>query len=115
MVRKKFSKKIETAIENYLNILKKDKLPIKKVILFGSFAKGKQKRWSDVDICVVSSRFKNRDHAIKYLWGKKNQLPIDSRDTHDLEPLGFNPKDFVDEDPLVWEIKKTGKIIYQKN
>ena len=76
MVRKKFSKKIETAIENYLNILKKDKLPIKKVILFGSFAKGKQKRWSDVDICVVSSRFKNRDHAIKYLWGKKTNCQL---------------------------------------
>ena len=30
---------------------------------------------------------------------------------HDLEPIGYNPKDFVDEDPLVWEIKKYGKIL----
>ena len=32
---------------------------------------------------------------------------IDSR----IEPVPFRPEDFVDEDPLVWEVKKEGIAI----
>jgi hypothetical protein len=31
-----------------------------------------------------------------------------------INPIGFHQKDFIDESLLVWEIKKTGKIIYQE-
>ena len=40
----------------------KDKLekefPINKIILFGSRAKGKAKKWSDFDLLIVSKKFK---------------------------------------------------------
>lgn len=36
------------------------KVPIKKVILFGSRANGKTHRWSDFDIIIVSNSFKGK-------------------------------------------------------
>lgn len=110
MVKRKIPKTIKKTINDYLQILDKDKLPIKEAIVFGSFAKGKQKKWSDIDICVVSPKFKNRNSALRYLWMKKRNIANDrkSEEGHDLEPVGFNPKDFINEDPLVWEIKQYG-------
>jgi hypothetical protein len=29
-----------------------------------------------------------------------------------IEPVGFHPKDFIDEDPLAWEIKTSGIEIW---
>lgn len=40
MVKKILSKKIEKTAKQYLEILKKDGLPIQKAIIFGSWAKG---------------------------------------------------------------------------
>ncbi len=37
------------------------KLPLEKMILFGSRAHGKPGRWSDFDIILVSKKFRNKD------------------------------------------------------
>ncbi|MBU2578965.1 nucleotidyltransferase domain-containing protein [Patescibacteria group bacterium] len=106
MAKKKLPIIIKKTIDQYLEILKKDKLPIKKVILFGSYAKGEQHKWSDIDLCIISSAFNRKKDPLDYLWSKR----IVNKNVH-IEPIGFHPKDFVNESPLVWEIKKTGKII----
>lgn len=36
-------------------------IPIKKMYLFGSRAKGKPHRWSDFDLVIVSKRFKKKE------------------------------------------------------
>ncbi len=105
MVKKAISKKVEREIDRFINILKADKLPIKKVILFGSYAKGKQRRWSDIDLCVISPKFKNPWEAMEYLWLKRKIS--DTR--YVIEPIGFNPVDFDDKyNSLIHEIKTTG-------
>lgn len=106
MAKKTLPKKIKKAIREYLNILKKDGLPIQRAYLFGSWVKGKANKWSDIDICIISSKFRNPTQALEYLWEKR----IVNKDIH-IEPVGYPPKDFVDESPLVWEIKKTGRKI----
>lgn len=106
MVKKAIPAKIKKTIKVYLGILKKDGLPIQKVYLFGSWARGKAHQWSDIDLCIVSAKFKNSRQALDYLWGKR----IVNKKVH-IEPIGYSLKDFIDEDPLVWEIKKTGKVI----
>lgn len=103
MVKKTIPKKIKSEIAGYIQVLKKDHLPITKVILFGSYAKGKQRKDSDVDLCIISPKFKNAFEAMQYLWAKRLK---DSGIT--IEPIGFSPKDFRDNSPLVHEIKETG-------
>jgi len=52
MAKKRIPKQVEKKIKEYVDILKADNLPIKKVILYGSYAKGRQHKWSDIDVCI---------------------------------------------------------------
>ena len=91
-------------IKEYLLLLKKDKLPIRKVYFYGSRVNGDYKKDSDIDVCIVSPKFKSRWDAFEYLWQKRRQIDV----LRGIEPVGYPPKDFIDEDPLVYEIKTTG-------
>ncbi len=105
MPKKTIPKKVKNEIDNYIKLLEADNLPIKKVILFGSYAKGAPRRWSDIDLCIISPKFKNSWNALGYLWDKR----IISDANYTIEPVGFNPKDFNGKyDSLVHEIKNTG-------
>jgi predicted nucleotidyltransferase len=105
MAKRKIPKTIEKQINDYLSVLKADGLPIEKAILFGSYAKNKQHKWSDIDLCVISPRFKDVWKAMEYLWEKRSIENIN----HVIEPIGFTLKDMNDDwDPLISEIKKTG-------
>lgn len=103
MAKKKVSKKIEKEIKDYIALLKKDNLPIEKIILFGSYAKGTEHKWSDIDLCIISPKFKNSWRALNYLWQKREK-----NSGLTIEPIGFSPKDFKEEDSLIHEIKRTG-------
>lgn len=103
MAKKTIPETIERDIKEYINELKKDDLPITKVILFGSYAKGTSNRWSDIDLCIISPKFKDPVEAMQYLWLKKVKDTFPT-----IEPIGFNPRDFEDDTALSHEIKKTG-------
>ncbi|MFH1456823.1 MAG: nucleotidyltransferase domain-containing protein [Patescibacteria group bacterium] len=99
--------KIKKYINEYVDILKGDGLVISKIYFYGSQVKGIARKDSDIDICIVSPEFKNRWDAFDYLWQKRRRQDV----LRGIEPVGYNPKDFVDEDPFVYEIKKTGQEI----
>lgn len=82
--------------------MRQDNLPIQRVFLFGSWAQGRAKPDSDIDLCVVSKNF-NKIDPWQYLWSKRIEL-----DDYVIQPIGFTAKNFKDKDPLVYEIKKTG-------
>ena len=107
MPAKKISKALMNVINAYIQTLRADALPIEHVFLFGSFAKGNPHPLSDVDLCVVSSRFSDYIDAIQYLLSKR------TLDLHyPIEPIGIHPKDFKKNTPLIHEIKNTGiKIV----
>lgn len=56
-------------------------LPDAEVILFGSYARGEQRKWSDLDICVVAEEYPMRLFdmmgAIYRVIEDKTELPID--------------------------------------
>ena len=91
-------------VRRFLEKLRQDNVPIEQAVVYGSRAKGNARADSDIDLCVVSPYFRSRDDAIDYLWGKRGDEEALAR----LEPIGYPPQDFVDEDPLVWEIKTKG-------
>lgn len=96
-------KKIKKILRRYKYILKKANFPVKKIILYGSYAKGDFKDYSDIDVCVISDKFsRNKDYYETYLW--KKVLEVDRR----IEPVGYHPSDFIPLDPLVNEIKRYG-------
>ncbi len=96
--------KVKKIVKKYAIKLRAKKYPFSAIYLFGSHAKNKAHKWSDIDVAVISDKLKkdwNENEDI--LW--KYTIGVDSR----IEPIGFTIKDFQDEcDPMVYEIKKTG-------
>lgn len=106
MAKKTSLEKIKKNIKEYIQILEADGFPIKKVILYGSYAKGTSRKDSDIDICIISKNFGKDPHQEgKYLFRKLWQLK-----NANLEPVGYSPKDFYsrDKSPLINEIQKYG-------
>ena len=88
-------------IKKYAEKLKKEKFPFSSVYFFGSRVKGTNHKDSDIDVAVISSKFKNHfgKNSLK-LWELRRD--IDYR----IEPHGFTEKDNAD--PFAYEIRKTG-------
>lgn len=95
---------VKKIIKDYAEKLTAEKFNFFAIYLFGSCAKGKANKNSDIDIAVISDEFKcnwnkNEDKLWRYAFN------IDSR----IEPIGFSSADFKDNgNPIVYEIKKTG-------
>jgi predicted nucleotidyltransferase len=92
----------------------KKRIPVEKIILFGSYAKGASHKYSDIDIAVISSKFSgmNEFKRIKLLLDCvhqiKHELPFD------IEPFGFTSHEYENSTyfDFLGVIKKTGKIVY---
>lgn len=87
----------------FLDKIREQGIKIDLAYLFGSYAKGTENRWSDIDIAIVSRDFTD-DRFQERVRLTLMSYDIDSR----IEPVPFRPENFIDEDPLAYEIKRTG-------
>jgi predicted nucleotidyltransferase len=83
-------------------------MPLEKVVLYGSFAKGSATEDSDVDVCFFLTSFGNitkHDILVKLLGlTYKYDLYI--------EPNVFEVSDLYDDNPFVKEVLSTGIEIF---
>ena len=97
--------KIKPAVKQYLNKLKR-KLPFEEVILFGSFAEGKAREDSDVDLIILSDKFSQMtdDERLRVLYRQSVGFP------YNLHVYGLTAKEFQSASPLttLGEIKDKG-------
>lgn len=96
-------KRTTKIINLYIKYLKKKNIDIKKVYLFGSYAKNKQNKNSDIDIAIIIDKdsIDKIDMQIQLLLVA---YEIDTR----IEPHPFSISDFLGNNPFVNEIKRTG-------
>lgn len=91
-------------VKEYKKILQAEKLPMRGFYVFGSYAKGTQHKWSDIDVFVVSPKFKDAWHGLSYLM---KRLPYGLG--WSIEPHGMNPRDFNNKySTLATEVKEHG-------
>jgi predicted nucleotidyltransferase len=92
--------------KKFITYLQNQGIKIDSAYLFGSFAKGTEHKWSDIDVAVISSDFSDDrfEEGVRLMILSHD---IDNR----IEPVPFNPETFIDENPLAWEIKKTGYLL----
>lgn len=104
MVKTILDPKIVKQIKDFGKILQKNRLKVDKLILFGSYSKGTQKPWSDIDLCVVSPKFgKNRFEE------RVRLMKLSLKGGENIEPHPYNPKDLNNKwDPLASEINIYG-------
>ena len=105
-------KDIEKKIRDLYKVIS-DKIKIDGIYLFGSYAKGTQHKYSDIDIAVLSQEFE----GIRFIDGSKISRII-INETYpelpfvDFEIHPYKTEEFTEENPFVAEILRTGiKII----
>ena len=91
-------------VRSYAKEINEAGVNLRKVIMFGSFAKGTQHEWSDIDVALVADNFSgvgflDRQH-FSGIGIKKPYLRI--------EPITYPTDYFVESDPFIEEIKNTG-------
>ncbi len=81
-------------------------VPLRQVILFGSYARDEQHEESDIDLALISDSFTGLPsdvHPFVQLLWKYGRLGI--------EPHTFQTAYFADGDPFTEEIKRTGIVV----
>jgi len=105
MVKRKIPKRIVHVVRNYRDRIEREtQTPVEQVILYGSWAKGTPRKWSDIDVCMISPKFRDPLAAIMFLLQQRSKEEV----LAGIEPVGFTPQDFEEGSSLINEIKRTG-------
>jgi predicted nucleotidyltransferase len=99
-------------IERFTDLLR-NRIELERVILFGSHVRAKRKRWSDIDLAVISDHFHTMDFHERLVF--LGMLAWQAKAT-EIEALGYTLDEYENATKLdfLGEIKRTGKIIYDK-
>ncbi|MFA5904842.1 MAG: nucleotidyltransferase domain-containing protein [Desulfobacula sp.] len=93
-------------VQSFLDKLRLTGFHISKAYIFGSYAKGQEDKWSDIDVAIISPQISN-DRFEERIRLTELAMTIDDR----IEPLPFNLDSFNDDDPFVRQIKTEGVAI----
>ena len=95
-------------VRNYVRDIQEHGVHLRAVILFGSFAKGTQHEWSDIDVALVADEFTGF-----YMNDKKLFPYVNIKKPYTIIEAVTYPTDYFNySDPFINEIVKTGiKII----
>jgi len=86
----------------FVRAIQRSGITLDAAYLYGSYVNGKPNEYSDIDVALVS---KDLTGGIEDL---KKIFPATHASDTRIENVRFHPRDFQDENPLVWEIKTTG-------
>lgn len=92
-------------LKKFTQLVKVELSPKSNIILFGSFAKDENKKWSDIDIAIILPHVEDRLKMEIDL--RLKSLQIDER----INPFIFTYRELEGNSPLIWEIKKYGRKI----
>ena len=91
-------------VENYAKEITQAGISLRKVILFGSFAKGTQHEWSDIDVALVADDFTGVGFLDTPRFSRINIRKPYTR----IESITYPTDYFQESDPFIEEIKNTG-------
>lgn len=86
----------------FVRAVQKSGIDLDAAYLYGSYAHGTPHAWSDIDVALISKDLTGGIEDLQKIHAATRTY--DSR----IEHVQFHPRDFQDENPLVWEIKTTG-------
>lgn len=93
---------LNNLVQKFINLISSE-FPLSRVYVFGSYAKGNPKDYSDVDLAIVSDNFEG-----SRFFDKKKLNKYILRTSIDIEVHPFKTEDFTEDDPFVEEIIHTG-------
>ncbi len=98
-------KEIRHAVAAFRRRLREEGIAAEKVILYGSYARGDSREYSDIDVAVVSPQF-GRDRFEEGLRLRAIAATVDSR----IEPVPVSSRAYAKDTwiPLIWAIRTQG-------
>ncbi|OGU15751.1 MAG: nucleotidyltransferase [Ignavibacteria bacterium GWB2_35_12] len=97
------SSEIKELIHKFIDELEATNIHVQKAVLFGSYARGTNDKWSDIDLAIVSDNFVgNRYYDNEKI--RKAKFAV----SYELEPLTYRPEEFNESNPFVREILRHG-------
>lgn len=104
MVKKTIKKEIKKITSAYRTKLENAGIPVERIVLFGSYARGTERKDSDIDICIVSpvlgkDEMKELGRLSFLKWKLDNRIeahPVSSRDYKRIAT------------PFIFEVRKYG-------
>lgn len=81
------------------------------IVLYGSYARGWQQEWSDLDLAVVSKAF---DRCSAKTWDAIRRLASAVSPLLDARPFGLKEFAQYERGDFIHEIRRTGKTIFQR-
>ena len=92
---------LEIGRKYFILLLQRD-YPVKKMFLYGSYARGNQHQDSDIDLAIILNKmddpFQTQVNLLQLTWD------FDTR----VEPHPFDEKDLTSSNPVIKEILRTG-------
>ena len=101
------TEEVKKIVRDYYKLLLKAGLPLEKVFLFGSFSRGEQTEYSDIDIAVVL-----KEYTVDKFTTRLQLLKYSREFDAIIEPHPFLSSDFKDQDQFATEILESGIEIY---
>ena len=103
-------KQIIKIVQNYLKIVNQSGIPVRFGVLYGSYAKGTQHEWSDIDLLVVSPYYDQLSNRTHKKWGKLWSMTTQA-DLR-IEPIPVGEKQYEENDSILIDIAhREGQII----
>lgn len=98
--------------ETLLKLLKEEGISIEKIIVFGSVAKGMEKKDSDIDIIIVSKDFRDKDIFEIALLTKDIHWKLVEEIMKPFDIIYYSDTDWEKGDSLIINAAKEGIVIY---
>lgn len=103
------NKTVVRSVQKYLNYLTQQGIPVSYGVLYGSCAKGKAHKWSDIDLLVVSPKYDGKRTTDDYesLW------VFAGRTDSCIEPVPVGEKQFKEDNgnAIIEIARREGQII----
>jgi predicted nucleotidyltransferase len=111
MVKEKYTvSEIKKIINSLAATLTANRIAVDKIILYGSYAKGTPRPYSDIDIAIISPDFKGK----KIFEIQATLARLLAQYLSVAELIGYSSDEFQSASPetFIGEIKRTGKVLY---
>ena len=107
------NKKVKKIVAKFLISLGNNRIPVSRIILYGSYAANKQKKDRDIDLAVISPYFARTDIFDRLIILGRARMNV----KEPLEILGYTPQEYIkcEKGSFLDEIKRNGKIIYSNS
>lgn len=113
MVKAKFnSTEVRKISLEFAAMLEANKIKVGKIILYGSYARGNPRDFSDIDLAIISTDFRGKNRLqiqemiAVAVSGRKGAVVV-------VEPIGYTPEEYAyaKRETFLGEIKETGRRI----